>query len=199
MTRKILILLFINILSCSTIFADKANENYTGITVGANFDPYFLSPGVKLGYRINEYMGVHALAQYTSSDDASNIPAEKSIAPEGGKNRWSLYKYTNLFTSLVFDVYPLENGLKISGGLGYMDRKLNLKKGDQEITNANKMVILASVGYEGRFFEDQPFGYDIEAGVKYLDNELESKDVKAPGKADRKIVPAINIALTYSF
>lgn len=200
MQKKYLILLLINILSCNIALAEKSisNSSPLGVTVGVNFDPFFLSPGVKLGYRINSYMGMHALAQYTSSDDASNIPTEKSIAEPYLKKSLPLYKYNNLFTSVVFDVYPLEDGLKFSAGLGYMDKKLTKKSGNRELTNKNKMVILGSIGYEGLFFENQGFGYDIEAGLKYLDKTLKSKTLDK-GKSEYKVVPAVNIALTYSF
>ena len=107
-----------------------------------------------------------------------------------------------MFASLVLDAYPLENSLKLSAGIGYMDRTLSKSKINYELKNKNKLVALASVGYEGRFLAGQNFGYDIELGMKFMDIAMENyKDSKKliAEESRWKAIPAINIALTYSF
>jgi len=199
-----LLFLALSIFVYGSTFAEESddypvitNTDTNGFTVGVNFDPYYFAPGVKAGYRINSYIGVHGLVQYASSDDASNIPAEKSDASLDTKKNLSQYSYKNLFSLLVFDAYPLENGFKISAGIGYMDRSFSLKKANQELTNSNKMILVASIGFEGLFLADQGFGYDINIGMKYMDTELKSETIEAK-KSNWKAIPDINIALTYS-
>lgn len=179
MKKTPLILLILSIFCYNSVLAQEFDdyassiaESDNGFSVGANFDPYFLAPGIKAGYKINSYLGIHGLAQYTPNDDASNIPAEKLHRKESFLKD---YSYKNMFASLVLDAYPLENSLKLSAGLGYMDRQLILGKVKKlELKNKNKLVALASVGYEGRFLAGQNFGYDIELGMKFMDISMES-------------------------
>ena len=154
MKKTPLILLILSIFCYNSVFAQEFEdyassiaESDNGFSVGANFDPYFLAPGIKAGYKINSYLGIHGLAQYTSSDDASNIPAEKLSRDKVDANLLSIFSYKNMFTSLVLDAYPLENNLKLSAGIGYIDRTLTAKKSKKEFANKNKLVALASVGY----------------------------------------------------
>jgi len=209
--QKISLLIFIlGTLIHNTAFSEEG-ENYpstttdnhnVGFTVGANFDPYYFAPGVKAGYRINDYLGVHGLVQYVSSSNASNIPAEKLCREKVFQELLSGFSYKNLFTSLVLDAYPLENDFKVSVGVGYMDKTLSKSKIKYELKNKTKLVGLVSVGYGGHFLADQGFGYDIELGVKVLDTALEnySNSTKLNSeKSSWKAIPVINIALIYSF
>lgn len=208
MKKTPLILLILSIFCHNSVFAQEFDDyassiakSDNGFAVGANFDPYFLAPGIKAGYKINSYLGIHGLAQYTSSDDASSIPAEKLSRDKIDASLLSGFSYKNMFASLVLDAYPLENNLKLSAGIGYIDRTLTTKKLKKEFTNKNKLVALASVGYEGRFLAGQNFGYDIELGMKFLDMSVENEQIAKiiETKANWKVIPAINIALTYSF
>jgi len=203
MRNLFLILPTLMIFCCNSIFAEEYPDyeddsmSASGITVGLNFDPYYSAFGMKVGYKLNNYWGGHVLVQHSSNNDASNIPAEKLHRDTQFKDFLTEFSYKNLFTSVVLDFYPLENDFKVSAGIGYIDRTLTSKKSKKEVTYGSKLAALASVGYEGRFFADQGFGYDIELGMKYVDISIDNKNRKS--KSDWRVIPAMNIALTYSF
>ena len=104
MKKRLLILLILSIFCHNSVFAQEfddyassISESDNGFSVGANFDPYFLAPGIKAGYKINSYLGIHGLAQYTSSDDASNIPAEKLYREKRFTDLLSGFSYNSMF------------------------------------------------------------------------------------------------------
>jgi hypothetical protein len=202
MKKASYIFLIINLFFSKSIFAQGDNSesesSKEGFAIGINFDPAYLAPGVKMGYRIGDYMGMHGILQYSVSDNAQNIMAEKLHAKQEAIDLWSNYSYKNLFSSLVLDIYPLSSGAKVSFGVGYMDKNFTNKKSNDKLVNANKFVGVASIGYEGSLLDGNSLRYDVEVGIKFLDITLNSEVIKSK-ESQWKMVPAVNIGLTYSF
>ena len=195
MKKGNIILLIAGMLVCGSAFAEERGKNFR---VGINFDPTYLAPGMVAGYRLNEYIGFHAIGQYISSGTADNIPIEKfhtltQMVPFLKQN-----SYQNFLAYLTLDAYPLQNGIRISAGAGYMAKKLISNKAHQEIVNNNKWIAFCGVGYEGALLDDSGWGYEIDVGVKYVDAHVEREKTKS-SLSDWKIDPSVNVALTYTF
>ena len=201
MKKRNLILFIVSMFFAHFIYAkenvDDLEAHNSSFSIGVNVDFYYLSPGVKIGYKINDYIGSHAALNYSFINDSDDVPAEKYHMNKKAWYSLSNYKYKNLLTYIALDLYPLENGLKIFGGVGYMNKKLKHKKNNYDLINSGKFFGLGGVGYEGFFLSEEGLGYEIKLGVQYLDIRLESQAIKK--EPNWKIIPLVNFAVTYSF
>ena len=197
MKKKLLIILIsiFSFLFSKSVFAEELEEFNTRFKVSFNTDLYNPACGLNFSYKINDYFGIQAAIQYLQRD-ASKVRGEVLHTKEEFKDFLTGVSYKHFFIPLILDIYLLRNNLKTSFGIGYIDKKLI--KNNNELFNKNKFVGIVSIGYEGFFSSEQGFGYDVNLGIKYLDITLESKDIKYKD-SKFKIVPEINIALTYTF
>ena len=203
-TQNYILLIIILFLS-NLIFAEEYKEsdnfvenNNKNFSVGINLEPYYQAVGPRIGYKINDYLGFHAIFQYSNSS-ADNIQYEKLYLKEVMHKELTDYYYKNLFGEFVLDIYPLENEIKASCGVGYMDKKFtHKKKSDAIIWNKTKFFAMISAGYEGFLLEDQGIKFELYAGVKFMDITLENESIKVK-ESQWKVIPTVNLAFSYAF
>lgn len=189
MKKSFVIILIATILSSSISFAEDKKKS---ITFGLGMDVTYIGPKLELAYSFNDMISIRGGLHYVSSAKLDNIPAAKNYEPKVLRNK----SYKNLFIPVILDIYPLnsfnKSRLRFSMGAGYMDRQLY----EGKLTNATKFVGIVSVGYESTFSEDGSWGYDLDAGLQFLDSSLMTKNIK-PKSSDWKIVPTFKIGLIY--
>jgi hypothetical protein len=195
MKKRNIILLIAGMLLSASAFGEERSKNFR---VGINFDTTYLASGIVAGYRLNEYVGLHAIGQYISTSAAENIPVEKFHTSTEMAPFLKLNSYQNFLTYLTIDSYPLQNGIRISAGAGYMAKKFISNKTHQELVNNNKWIVFCGVGYEGTLLDASGLGYEIDVGMKYVDAHVEPEKTKS-SLSERKIDPSVNVSLTYAF